>query len=122
MILLRDDFKYPSKDEIDAISNEIPSVVNFGFKNLKKTELFLDGLPNEEVKRIDHLFWWDYCLANRFGRLRQTFEYILVHDMRGITELNNPKSPKEAANTLLLDYYSDVFYYFYFSFIFYITL
>lgn len=115
MILLREDFKYPSNDEIDVISNEIPSVVNFGFKNLKETELFLDGLPNEEVKRIDHLFWWDYCLGNRFGRLRQTFEYILVHYMRGITELNNPKSPRETANTLLVDYYSEAFYYFYFT-------
>lgn len=115
MILLREDFNYPSKSEIDKISNEIPRIDILGFKYTSKTKAIFSGILNEEVKRIDHLFWWDHCLANRLGRLRQTFEYLLVHHMRGITELSNPKSPKEAANTLLLDYYSDVFYYFYFS-------
>lgn len=115
MILLREDFNYPSKSEIDKISNEIPRIDILGFKYTSKTKAIFSGILNEEVKRIDHLFWWDYCLGNRFGRLRQTFEYILVHYMRGITELNNPKSPRETANTLLVDYYSEAFYYFYFT-------
>ncbi|MDD2287187.1 MAG: hypothetical protein PHQ11_17520, partial [Paludibacter sp.] len=87
MILLREDFNYPSKSEIDKISNEIPRIDILGFKYTSKTKAIFSGILNEEVKRIDHLFWWDYCLGNRFGRLRQTFEYILVHYMRGITEL-----------------------------------
>lgn len=118
MLLKRVDFKYPSIEEILAIKDKIPKFSNFGFKYNSSLELCVSNtVPMDEAIRIGNLHDWDICLLNRFGKLRTTYERILVLFNRGIskdfdTDIN---SSKVLVDTLLFEYYSEVFYYFYFS-------
>lgn len=54
-------------------------------------------------------------MGNRFSRLRQTFEYVLIHFNRGISNDFGAASPKRMLNSILFDYYAEMFYYLYFS-------
>lgn len=117
MILKWEDFKYPTEEEVLAILKEIPTLSDFGFKIKNPTDIFFinKSTRNQDILRSDHLRWWNFCLGNRFGRLRQTFEYVLVHFNRGISIDFNTDSPQIMLNSILFDYYAEIFYYLYFS-------
>jgi len=113
---MHEDFKYPSKEEALGVKNEIPHLSDFGFNIRSTIHLGIEySLTIEELFRIDNLLSWNICLQNRFGKLWQTFEYMLVHHSRGISQNYKDNSSKTLTNTLLFEYYVEIFYYFYFS-------
>lgn len=116
MILKQEYFKYPTKKEISKLNKEIPIIDSFNFKHSSLVQLMIEyNLTNQELYRIDNLSNWDVCLKNRFAKLRQTFEYLLVHFSRGISKDYKSDSPIIITNTILFEYYIEIFYYFYFS-------
>lgn len=116
MIIKQEDFKYPTKEEVEEIKNDTPRLPGFKFNHISALRLAIEhSLTNKDVLRIDNLFQWDTCLTNRFGKLNLTYQFILVHFKRGISQNYNDSSKYTVINSLLFEYYIEIFYYLYFS-------
>ena len=113
IVILSSDYQYPTKDERHLASLVYPKIENFGFGYKNEFQLFFeDKKKNIEVKREVDLYHWDTCLLNKLGKLRDTYTFLYTCYQREIT---NGFTGKDIINKYLFDYYTEIFYYFYFS-------
>mgnify|MGYP000864395064 CR=1 FL=1 len=108
------DFIYPTKEERRTVSETIPDITAFEFKEISS---FISVLSNElsieEATKADSLCNWNLCLINRLGKLRESFINSYVHFSR-YKELSNDIS-LDSLNEFLYEYYCEIFYYYFFS-------
>lgn len=108
------DYKYPTYEEKKFANENYPELRNFGFEDVTPRELFFKETLKAYYKK-SHLFEWDNCLLNRLGKLSETFDFLFSNYSRGISDISNSTTNQEFANSFLFDYYTEVFYYFFFS-------
>ncbi len=114
-VIKADDFKYPSLDERRKANLNYPNLKNFGFKYTSEIISILDNYPMEEVKRRSHLYYWDICLLNRLGKLRETYIFLFTSFSRGFADGFDKISEKDFINHFLFDYYAEIFYFYFIS-------
>jgi hypothetical protein len=107
------DFRYPTKEERAKINAECQKLTPFGFEYCSEIVMLIqDQLTPEEVKRKSDLFEWDICLLNKLGKLKETYLLLNSSYQRGkSTQTKN----KKAANEYLFDYYTEIYYFYFFS-------
>jgi len=117
MILKAKDYLYPTKEEREVISNFIPMQHLFKFKQIDSVFdiLFDDKMSAVEATKLENLYNWNICLSNRFGKLRESFTFAITNYNRGLNEITESSSSIEYLNVFLFEYYSEIFYYFFFS-------
>lgn len=113
IIILSSDYQYPTKEERLLASLAYPTIENFGFEYKNEFQLFFDDQKkNNEVKREVDLYHWDTCFLNKLGKLRDTFTFLFTCYQRVIT---SGFTGKDIINKYLFDYYTEIFYYYFFS-------
>jgi hypothetical protein len=112
IILKSSDYKYPTKDERIMANKICPLIKSFGFEYKNEIQLFLqDKYKFGEVKREVDLFQWDCCLLNKLGKLQETLVYLNTNYLRGQNDIAN----EQPINDYLFDYYTEIYYYYFFS-------
>lgn len=113
ILILPTDYLYPTKEERMLANLAYPNIEKFGFEEKHEFQLFFeDKKKNVEVKREVDLYNWDMCLLNKLGMLRDSYIFLFTSYQRGIT---NGFKGKGIINRKLFDYYTEIFYYFFFS-------
>jgi hypothetical protein len=106
-----EDYKYPTaKERVDAY-NQLPFFEYFEYDYGN----FLDDNSFADRKRIKDLFWWNECLKNRFGKLRETYALFVTNFNRGIQDKISTCTSDNILNNILFDYYAEISYYYFFS-------
>jgi len=109
-------YKYPTLLEREKFSNQIPKYRKFNFKQIKVLESVLSNkLTLAETNRLDNLYHWNMCLSNKYGKLRETHLFIITHSERGFKENHLSCNQREIVDRILFDYFSEIFYYYFFS-------
>lgn len=112
--LKSDSFKYPTKEERKRINSQMPKTRQFKVKFKSATiEIFKES-SFETAIRGEDIFWWCNCLNNRLGKLNETYIYVQTHYQRKL-ENQTEESENIRTDKLLLDYYIEIFYYYFFS-------
>lgn len=111
IVLKSEDYKYPTKIERDTVDNEYPKIEKFEFSNGN----IFDDKSFIESKRTHDLFWWNNCLINRFGKLCESFIFLKSNFNRGVEDNMSKCTSDNILNNVLFDYYSEIFYYYFFS-------
>jgi hypothetical protein len=110
-----DDYRYPSLDERKEVLKDYPKFNCIGFKYKDELEsLINEKLSLDETMKHGNLYWWDNCLLNRFGVLKETYIYAMTSYSRGFIDEYSECSQNQFANRLLFDYYAEIFYYYFF--------
>ncbi len=116
IIIKADDYKYPSLDERKEVIKNYPTLTSFGFKYKSGLEsLINDELSFDDALKKENLYWWDNCLLNRFGTLKETYIFMLTSYKRGFNDDYSNCSHLEIVNRLQFDYFAEIFYYYFFS-------
>jgi len=114
IILKSDTFKYPTKDERKEIGKLLPKMSRFIIQYKAATIQILQNSIIENAIRNEDIYWWNNCLNNRLGKVIETYVYVIAHFQRhkknSLVNLENSYTDK-----LLLDYYVEIFYYYFFS-------
>jgi hypothetical protein len=112
-----EDFKYPTIEERKTANAILPKFSSFKFEYQSGIALIFNReLSPKEIEKRANLFYWDICLGNKFGKLRETYIYLLTNYYRGFNEDCSKSSfSGDSINHFLFDYYSEIFYYYYFS-------
>ena len=112
IILKSDSFRYPTKDERKEIGKLLPKS-RFIIQYKSATIEILQNSNLDNAIRDEDLYWWNECLNNRIGKLIETYIYVIVHFQRH--QKNNLIDLKHSyTDRLLLDYYVEIFYYYFF--------
>lgn len=116
VILKSKDFRYPNKAEFLKFHNNCPRLEVFGFNYVHPLALIItDKIPMNEASRLGNLNLWDYCLINRFQKICHTYVFVSTYYSRGFIDDWSKNTEKQAINHIMFEYYSEVFYYYYFS-------
>ena len=109
-------FKYPTSEESERLSDKLPTYKRFQFSPVNIVESTFQGQkPLKETHRIHNLHHWNKCLSNRLGKLKQTHLFLLTHYEREFKENHLECNEEQLVDRILFDYYSEIFYYFFFS-------
>lgn len=109
-------FKYPSSSERKQAIKQYPILENFGFKYISELGNVIAGeITIEKARRFEELYWWDYCLKNRFGKLQQSFVYAITSFNRGFNDDYFECNKAQATNHFMFDYYAETLTYYYIS-------
>lgn len=114
IILKADTFKYPTKEERKKIQQVIPKIDHLNVDYKSAFIEIVQNQPYDSAIRNEDLYWWANCLNNRFGKLNETYTYLKTHFLR-LQETQNQDSGNHYTDKILLDYYIEIFYYYYFS-------
>jgi len=111
-------FTYPSEEERRSISEEYPKVPHFIFSRmLQPLEIFSTKISLNEANRINNLYFWNIFLSNRLRLIRESYEIAVANYKRGVSDpAEATQNEKQFANRWKFDYYSETFFYFFFSF------
>lgn len=111
------DFIYPSRKERKEISKGYPKISIFNFPYVNEFESLIESRKNPEiVHKENNLYWWNNCLQNKLGSLYQSYINTLTHYNRGVPDGRIVKYEASNIPTLLqFNFYSEIFYYFFFS-------
>lgn len=118
IIIESDQFKYPTKEERSEIEKTIPKLHCFDFEYRSEVEsILIKKMTYKEASNNGNLYWWDNCLKNRIGKLRETFIYTLTNYNRGFSDEDHSKEQDKCriVNGILFEYYAEIFYYYFFS-------
>jgi hypothetical protein len=110
------DFTYPTKEELKFASQLIPNLHTFEYEYISDMEALT--CPGSELKFINkknHLFWWNFCLQNKIGKLLSAYTNSITSYKRGIPSEDDNQNSKLYINLIQFDFYSETFYYFLFS-------
>jgi len=108
-------YKYPTKDERKVINKQIPKIAHFNVKyNPALFDYFFQNKPLDKAHQEEDVFWWANCFNNKLGKLRETYVYLQTHYLR-LQNVQDWNTEKHYTNQFLLEYYIEIFYYFYFS-------
>jgi hypothetical protein len=109
-----DTFKYPTREERKKIKKLIPKIDRLKVEYKSATIGILQDSSVETAIRSEDIYWWCNCLNNRLGRLTETFVYVQTHYLRG-QEKKDEESQNLHTDKILLDYFIEIFYYYFFS-------
>ena len=112
--LSSDTFKYPTKEERKKVGEFIPKINRLKIEYKSATIEILQDSTFENAVRNEDIYWWNNCLDNRLGKLTETRVYVQTHFLR-IQEGASHKSINSKTDRILLDYYIEIFYYYFFS-------
>ncbi|MFA6806800.1 MAG: Cthe_2314 family HEPN domain-containing protein [Bacteroidales bacterium] len=113
MIIKSSDYKYPTKEERAKIRENCQYIEPFGFEYQSEIKMiFQDNIAFDEVKRKVDLFYWDYCLLNKLGKLMESYILLNTSYQRQSTDQTENE---EVINNYLFDYYIEIYYYYFFS-------
>lgn len=112
--LKADTFKYPTKEERRTINNLIPRIDRFNVECKSATIEILQKSSFETAIRDEDIYWWCNCVNNRLGKLEETFVYVQTHYIRE-QEIKNKESENRHTDKILLEYFIEIFYYYFFS-------
>ncbi|MBB1151301.1 Cthe_2314 family HEPN domain-containing protein [Myroides sp. NP-2] len=112
--LKADTFKYPTKEERRKINNIIPKIERFNVEYKSATIGILQNSSFETAIREEDIYWWCNCVNNRLGKMEETFVYVNTHYLREL-EIKNDEAVNQYTDKLLLEYFIEIFYYYYFS-------
>lgn len=125
MILNSEGFRYPSREERKVAGKDLRPIETFPFPYQNKFGFVMQNIsvdmPVDPVAidaagtRKENLWWWSHCLQNRFGKLRETYIYVMTSYNRGFDDDVQNRSADKVINKLLFDYYAEIFYYFFSS-------
>lgn len=111
-----DEFKYPSSEEHKLISKKFPKIELFEFEYKFGLQLIIEEKQTiENTCRLKNLYWWNNCLLNRLGKLRETYVYAITSFERNVSYEYSNENRIENLNGYMFEYYSELFYYFFFS-------
>ena len=105
---------YPTREERKKINKLIPKIDRFKIEYKSATIEILQDSTFETAIRSEDIYWWCNCLNNRLGRLTETFVYVQTHYLRE-QERNDEESQNIHTDKILLDYFIEIFYYYFFS-------
>lgn len=109
-------YKFPSLNERRELSDEISNYAKFNFKSIK---VFSSSLKGEhtlsEINQKNNLYNWNVVFSNKIFKLYETEIYLRNHFKRGIKENLLASNERELVNNVLFNYFSEIFYYFFFS-------
>lgn len=109
-------YKYPTLKEKESCRNSIPTFCDFNVPYVDEMNLVLSGKASMvEGARKNHLYHWNLHLRNRLGRLRETFWYLIIIYERGFDDVYKNCNDEEIVNKVQFSYYSEIFYYLFFS-------
>lgn len=110
-----EDFKYPSFEERKEAAIGYPSIRNFGFKEYSIATLFNNPHDLHIAKKEADLFYWDLCLTNKLGKLSESYINFITNFNRGVANSFAEYKESNTLNSILFNYYTETFYYFYIS-------
>lgn len=110
IILPADSFNYPTANERKEMKDNFLKIERLDIKYESAFFSILDDNPFELAIRKEDIYWWNNCLNNRIGKLSETLIYASTHFER----LQKGVLVKDTEE-ILFDYYSEIFYYYYFS-------
>jgi hypothetical protein len=111
-----DEFKYPSSEEYKLINDKFPKIELFEFEYKFIPQLLIEEKQTiEDTYRLVNLYWWNNCLLNRLGKLRETYIYAITNFNRNVSYEYVKEKRIENLNGYMFDYYSELFYYFFSS-------
>lgn len=84
MILEMKNYKYPSKEEWEEVSNLFPILNGFGFKEIHFSAIWNREKSLEEAHISKNLQQWDKLLNKKLWNLQQAFTNAKVNYKRGI--------------------------------------
>jgi hypothetical protein len=113
IILEAKSFSYPTKEENLLLNNYIPTFNKFEIKYNPAIESYLNNINIDESIRKEDIYWWNNCFENRLNKMLQTYGYVLTHYNR-LSNKNN-ENFNENTEKLLLNYYIEIFYYYFSS-------
>ncbi len=109
-------YKFPSLNERRELSNGIPKYAKFNFKPIK---VISSSLKREhtlsEINHTNNLYNWYVVFSNKIFKLHETELFLRTHFQRGIKENILASNQRELVDNVLFKYFSEVFYYFFFS-------
>lgn len=114
IVLKSDSFTYPTKAENQAINKQMPKIYRL---NIEHKSAFMNYWKSQNIHKAikeEDIFWWNLCLNNRFGKLEQTYGYVITHYKR-FKEFEISKAENVYTEDFLFDYYTEIFYYYYYS-------
>lgn len=114
IVLKSDNFTYPTKNELQAVNRQIPKIYRL---DIVYKPVFMNYLKSQNIHKAikeEDIYWWNLCLNNRFGKLEQTYGYVVTHYKR-LNEYEFSNSENVYTENFLFDYYTEIFYYYYFS-------
>lgn len=112
--LKADTFKYPTKEERRIINSLTPKIERFKAEYKSATIEILKKSSFETAVGAEDIYWWCNCANNRIGKLEETFVYVQTHYRRE-QEIKNEKFKDRHTDKILLDYFIELFYYYFFS-------
>jgi len=115
IILKAKDFHYPSLEEIENAAQNLPNITRFGFNDILDIVEFSNGTGQEEKHFYSHLSHWDNAINSKIAKLRTTYIYTSINFKRGIPVYIEDFEYKHHINSNLFEYYSEIFYYMFFS-------
>ena len=113
-ILKADTFSYPTKEERAEINKEIPKIIRLEFDYKSAFMNYFETNDIHTAINEEDIYWWNLCLNNRFGKLNETFLYVITHYKR-YNEFEIQENDNKFTEALLFDYYLEIFYYFFYS-------
>ena len=116
MIIKAVDFKYPSRKERQLANQDYPKLLKFGFTG-GDMDSILNGNGSFEIyNKQNNLAGWDACFQVKLFDLYQAYINTLTHYNRGVPDGENLTLTQEnVINKIQFDFYSETFYYFFFS-------
>lgn len=114
IVLKSNSFTYPTQIENQEIDRQIPKIYRL---NIEHKSAFMNYLKSQNIHKAikeEDIYWWNLCLNNRFGKLEQTYGYVVTHYKR-LKEYEILNSENVYTENFLFDYYTEIFYYYYFS-------
>ncbi|MFV0191226.1 hypothetical protein OBK29_15055 [Empedobacter falsenii] len=102
------EYKYPNFKEVEQFNFEVVNLPILELEYIHTIILMHNGIEFKDAKNKEDLFWWYQNLCERLLKLNQTHLYLFTHRNRYKTQ--NKKTELE-----LFNYYSELFYYFFYS-------
>ncbi len=109
-------YKYPSLRERTELSDGIPKYGKLDFKSINVITSALNGKQSlQKINKINVLNNWSRILSNKLFLLHETHLFLKTHYDRGFKENILDNNQRELADNILFRYFSETFYYFFFS-------
>lgn len=116
IVIKANDYKYPSISERKSALKDFPRIEVFNIVYKSDLEYIINnGLQTRTGLNYHNLYWWNNCLTNRIGSLKESYIYTISNYNRGFKDNINECEEKDIINKILFTYYAEIFYYYYFS-------
>lgn len=112
--LKSESFSYPTIEELKLYNKEIPKITRLNIEYKSALINFLEKKNIYNAINEEDTYWWNLCLNNKFGKLSQTYLYLLTHYNR-FKKFERNENEFKFTEGFLQDYYVEIFYYYFYS-------